>query len=472
MSFKFRNLTRKTFGSRLTLWYSAVFILSSLLFFTLSYFYLSESIQQKDREAIQTELDEYIAQYDTGGADALQKEVELEKRFSGKNPFLVRLVGPENHTIFLNVPDKLRHFDFQQLENRDLKNQGHWFFLKTKGNKDILEVALQRLSDGSVLQVGKSVAKRHETLERYNEIFAVAIILVVFIGVTGGILFSIKTRQPVRHLLTAINSIINTSNINARVPISRTGDELDELSIAFNKMLERIETLIAGLKMGLDNVAHDLRTPMMRLRVNAEMALRTEQTEDALREALSFCIEEADRITAMLKTLMDITEAETGTMKLNLEEVNIVSLVADAVDLYSYIAEDKNISIHAVLPEKLYLTADGNRLRQVLANLLDNAVKYTPRGGTIDVEAFQRQQHATVIVRDNGIGIPAEELPKIWDRLYRGDKSRSQQGLGLGLSLVKAIVQSHRGHIEINSDPGSGSLFAIHLPITTASLPS
>ena len=172
MSLKFLDLTRKTIGFRFTLWYSAVFVLSSLLFFSLAYFFLSVSIQQKDREVIQSELEEYIAQYNEGGSNALQQEVDLQKDLSGKNPFLVRLAGPENETVFLNIPDKWAEFDLRKLEKRDYRNKGHWVYLKTKNNQDILEVALQRLSDGSVLQVGKSVANRTELLDRFNKIFA------------------------------------------------------------------------------------------------------------------------------------------------------------------------------------------------------------------------------------------------------------------------------------------------------------
>ena len=127
-------------------------------------------------------------------------------------------------------------------------------------------------------------------------------------------------------------------------------------------------------------------------------------------------------------------------------------------------AVEKNISIHATFPKDLYLTADCNRLRQVIANLMDNAIKYTPNSGRIDIEAFQKQQQIIVTVRDTGIGIPSEELPRIWDRLYRGDRSRSQRGLGLGLSLVKAIVQAHKGYIEVSSEPAVGSLFVIYFP--------
>jgi len=472
MSLKFLDLTRKTIGFRLTFWYLVVFILSSLLFFGLAYFFLSASIQQKDREVIQSELDEYAVQYKEGGTGALQKEVELEKNLSGKNPFFVRLTRPANKTVFLNIPDKWATFDFQQLESRELKDKGHWFYLKTKGDKDILEVALQRLSDGSLLQVGKSIEKRNETLERFNKLFAGVMLLVVFIGLTGGIVFAVHTLRPIRHLINTIQSIIHTGNIEARVPARQYGDELDELGMAFNTMLDKIKALITGLKWGLDNVAHDLRTPLTRLRVTAEIALRGERTEDTLCEALGACIEEADRITAMLNTLMDITEAETGTMKLTLEKVNMVTLIEDSVDLYGYVAEEKGITIHTTMPEELYVTADGNRLRQVLSNLLDNAIKYTQSEGKIHIEAFQKHQHVTVLIRDTGIGITAEELPKIWERLYRGDKSRSQRGLGLGLSLVKAIVQSHKGYLEVTSEPGAGSLFAVHLPVLTVSLPS
>lgn len=166
----------------------------------------------------------------------------------------------------------------------------------------------------------------------------------------------------------------------------------------------------------------------------------------------------------MLNTLMDISEAETGVMNLDLESVNVSDLIEDVADLYRYVAEDKGILVYTMASNDLYLNADPNRMRQILANLLDNAIKYTPNGGRIDIEAHQRGEKIVVLVKDNGIGIRPEELPRIWDRLYRCDQSRSQKGLGLGLSLVKAIVQGHKGHIEVFSEPGKGSTFSISLP--------
>ena len=151
-------------------------------------------------------------------------------------------------------------------------------------------------------------------------------------------------------------------------------------------------------------------------------------------------------------------------MKLNPEEINLPYLINEVVDLYGYIAEDKKILIETHMPKELYITADANRLRQVLSNLLDNALKYTPSGGKIDMEAFRKDRQVGITIKDTGIGIPPEEIPKIWDRLYRVDKSRSQSGIGLGLSLVKAVVQAHKGHVEVSSKPREGSSFTVFIP--------
>jgi signal transduction histidine kinase len=464
MSLKFPERMPRTIGFKLTLWYSGILCLSSLILFALVYFTLSLSLQKKDRETILLELKECAAQYQRGGVDALRNEVEFEKHASGKNPFFVRLEGSANKTIFLNTPDQWANFDLKQLERKAIKDDRHWLYLTTNESEDTFEVVLHTFPDGSLLEVGKSITSRKAFLKRFRTIFAGVTVPMIFLGLVGGAFLSFRALRPIRYLINTIRLIIDTGEMESRMPTRKRGDELDELSILFNRMLEKIETLMKGMREGLDNVAHDLRTPMTRLKGVAEIALQSDQNIVVLRETLSDCLEESERILTMLNTLMDVSEAETGVMKLNLQEVNIPNLIEKVVDLYNYVAEEKNISIETNFPKELSLTADRIRLRQVIANLLDNATKYTPSGGRVDIEALQKQDHVVVSVRDTGIGITAEELPRIWDRLYRGDRSRHQRGLGLGLTLVKAIVQAHGGYIEVSSALGIGSNFVIHFP--------
>jgi signal transduction histidine kinase len=180
---------------------------------------------------------------------------------------------------------------------------------------------------------------------------------------------------------------------------------------------------------------------------------------------LADCVEESDRVLTMLNTLMDITEAEHGMMRLHRERTSVSELIENVLEVYRLIAEEKRIEIKTDFSGPCYADVDPNRTKQALANLMDNAVKYTPEGGKISVACEQVDQSIAVHVRDNGIGIPPEEQPRIWERLYRGDKSRGQRGLGLGLSLVKAVVEAHGGQVTVRSVPGSGSEFTVRLPI-------
>jgi signal transduction histidine kinase len=468
MSLKALRQISKTLCFRLTLWYSSLFILSSILLFGAAFFLVSSTIREYDYQIVQTKTDEYALMDHTDGLTALMHRVRLEEENNLESDIFVRLSDSQNKTLLSIIPHQWKDLDVKKLEAVPVSFSGEqWRTSVPRDRGDAFVLISRRLSDGSILQVGKRPEKRGKLLESFSTIFAGILIPVVLIGIAGGSFLAFRALRPIRDLIHTVRCI-DEGKMDARVPSSQTGDELEELVRLFNRMLGRIETLINGMREALDNVAHDLRTPITRLRSVIETALQSEAGEEHLREALMDTAEEAERINTALDTLMDISEAEKGIMNLKLEKTDTVSLIREVVELYQYVAEDKGVTVATSLPDTLYAWVDSNRIRQVLANLVDNAVKFTPAGGRIEVGASTADTGVMIRVLDTGIGISDQDLPKIFDRLFRGEKSRSYHGLGLGLSMVQAVVRAHQGSIEVESHAGKGSIFKLFLPGSAA----
>ncbi|HXG31549.1 MAG TPA: HAMP domain-containing sensor histidine kinase [Thermodesulfobacteriota bacterium] len=463
MFLKNPKLLLKSSSFRLISWYTLLFILSSLAVNIYSYTVISSYIYEQSRKEIGEDITDLANLYREGGLEAVKGDVFEDE----DDPFLVRLIGNQGNTLLLRIPEDWYEagFGIERVEKGGYPKEKEWGYLRGDGGENEFEITSLGLFDGSTLLMGQPVREREELLTKIRKVYLIAIIPIILVAYLGGVFFADRALNPIRQLINTLNSIVASGKIDVRVSVDKTDKVHGELISLFNTMLEKIEALVNGMRNVLDNVAHDLRTPMTRLRGTAEAALQLEENPGALREALSDCVEESERILIMLNTLMDISEAETGAMKLNREEMNVAPLIEDVVGLYSYVAEEKGVSVYTGFPEELYINADRNWMRQVLANLLDNAIKYTPSGGRIDIEAHRRNGEVAITVKDTGVGISSEELDKIWERLYRGDKSRSQRGLGLGLSLVKAVVGAHRGYVEVSSSPGTGSVFTVYLPV-------
>ena len=459
---------RRILGLRLSVWYASVFVISTLVLVAITYALLASSLAQRDHDIIRATLREYASRYELGGLPALQRAVELEERTGSEEQLYVRLVGRGADALFVRSPQAWGSYEVEELGDQP----GSLPDALTHDQHAILELASARLFDGSILQVGKTNEIRLALLRKFQLVVGLVSLVTVVAGIGGGLVLTRSTLQPIYDLIEVVQGIISTGRTETRVPVRNAqGDAVDQLSALFNTMLDRINGLMAAMGESIDNVAHDLRTPVARLKGIAERALQGSESppeKNSQKEALADCLEEADRILSILNTLMDITEAETGVLQLRREPVALRALLAEVVELYEDVADAKHVVVTVAPGDEVVVSGARDRLRQVFANLLDNAVKYTPGGGSVGIAVTRDADSAVVSVADTGVGIAVEHLPRIWERLYRADPSRSERGLGLGLSLVKAYVIAHGGSVEAQSEPGRGSTFIVRLPILTA----
>ena len=366
------------------------------------------------------------------------------------------------------MPTIWEQFEVRSLENRPLQEGGELLVLDSPIHEYQLEVAGIWLGPEYYLQLGLGTQNRVRLLSLFQRNFLVISLVVVAGGFIAGILTAARSLQPIARINEAARNIIRTGRIEERIPEENARGEMKELVVYFNRMLSRVERLVQGIKETVDMVAHDLRTPLTRIRGNAELALQQvgEGDASAVRDALASTVEETDEVLRMLNTLMDITEAESGVLRLAEEEVSVPELMEDVRDLYDFVAEDAGVRLTVEAAEPVTISADPIRLRQVVANLVDNGIKYTPRGGEVRIAAERRDGELEIRVADTGVGIEPTEFEQVWDRLYRGSPGKENRGMGLGLSLVKAVVEAHRGRVDLRSVPGDGSTFFIRLPIS------
>jgi heavy metal sensor kinase len=454
----------KSLSFRFTILFSGSFAVGSALLFLFTYLFLAGSLHREDVADMRSKLLEFWAVYQTGRTELVRRELSMERMVTEERPFMLRIAGRRNNTLFVYLPVNWQVYDPARLERLQSIREGEIVSLPSRAGAGRLEVVAVQLPDGNILQIGMTDARRRDALQRFRGIFLLVFAPLAALSVVGGFLFSSRSLAPVRQLIRATREITATGQMNARIPPRGSRDELDELVSLFNQMLARIDSLIQGMRESLDNVAHDLRTPLTRLRASAELALGQPRSQ-SVRQALTVCLEESERILTMLKTLMDISEAEHGVMRLQKQPVELGELLADMIELYAYTAEAKGVRLSLRASEPVTVSVDLNRMRQAVANLLDNAVKYTGSGGDVSVEFRREEQAAVFEVRDTGMGIPPEELGHIWERLFRGDRSRSQPGLGLGLGLVRAIVLAHGGKVDVHSRVAEGSRFTVYLPL-------
>ncbi|MEW5818204.1 MAG: histidine kinase dimerization/phospho-acceptor domain-containing protein, partial [Spirochaetota bacterium] len=300
MSLKSLKGGLKRINFKLTLLFSLIFIASSICLFFLTYGLLSNALSNDLYKDIQLRLLELWAQYQTGGIDLIENEMALEKDIGEKRMIFLRIADSQNRTLLTNIPNRWKNFNYKILEKNHKDQEKRIVELYSEKEKYAIEIASLVLSDGNILQIGMATETRALVLRQFRKIFFIILTPTALFGFVLGMFLSYRLFKPVRNLVLAVRTIINTRKMNTLVPVKNKDDELGELTSLFNTMLEKINTLINGLKNTLDTVAHDLRTPLTRMKSNAEITLRSSADLKACRQALRNCIDESESIHAML----------------------------------------------------------------------------------------------------------------------------------------------------------------------------
>ncbi|MBF0279731.1 MAG: HAMP domain-containing histidine kinase [SAR324 cluster bacterium] len=457
---------------RLTLIYAILFNFSLLLVVGSTYLILESGLEQNHLQKIVHKLNKYEKVEYYGGREGLLKMIQYEHEDNQNQSFFVHLLSPAEQTLWVTIPDNWERLDLEQLVEDYRRSNSEWIMIDGsltypgESRIDELEITHQKLSNGDQLFVGRSNFEQEVLRVRFVEASQLIFLFASLLGIAGGYIFASKLLSPIKKLVRTVQSA-QDGDFRSRVPTNKSSTELNELSILFNTLLDRIERLVEGMQQTLDNVAHDLRTPVSRIRTAIELTLRHPHGEAELKEALLQCAEDSEKLMDHLNVLMDVSEAQTGIMALHPTAISVEQLFREIVSLYEFVAAEKSVNLHFEVAPDLIIRADSQRIRQVLANLVDNAIKYTQPQGSVHLAAHPTSNAVKITVTDDGSGIAADDLPKIFDRLYRGSKSRSGKGLGLGLSLVKAIAHAHQGSIHVRSRLGQGSQFTLSLPKTT-----
>jgi heavy metal sensor kinase len=465
-------LNTRSLSFRLVAWYASVLtivfvLLGGLTFLFLRHYLEANLLDIQARRARQI-ADTLVAHARRSGEDAMRAEVET--LYSPEiNDRFIRITRADGKVVYVSGAPRDASFDpaqvppaaaaFADRSSRKVRLAGSALLIATRPATG---------TDGTRyrVEVGGSGASAEATLAHVLIMLAVGLPIAVCVAVAGGFVLVRRALEPVERIAAKAEAITQ-HNLSERLPVVESGDELERLSVSLNHMISRLEEAIHGSKQFVADASHELRTPLTVMRGELESLAQDGQLRRETRETLGSVLEDVERLAEIVEGLFALSRLDAGEAHAEWVRFDLGELAATTADQMSLLAEDKQVSVACASSAGVAVEGDRARLKQVVVNLLDNAIKYTPRGGRITLSVRSEGDYAVLDVTDTGIGIPPEAVPHVFKRFFRvdGSRSREQGGAGLGLSIVKSICTAHGAVIEVMSAPGQGSTFRIKQPL-------
>jgi heavy metal sensor kinase len=459
---------------RMALWYAALLAGALALFGAASYIglerYLQKSLEESLIKQARSIGDVLIVNINQSGEDYVSNEI-TEHYSPEINGRFIRVTAADGRQVFISGPPKDGTFDPLRVPPPQLPfSQPYSHEVEMPDGHELLLHALPyKAKDGSrfLIEVAAPYNQIESVLRGLQLTFALGLPLIVALAISGGYVLMRRALRPVDEIRQKAAQI-TSRNLSERLPVVRTGDELERLATDLNRMIARLEESFQQINRFSADASHELRTPLTVLQGELEsMAQSRSNIPPEIRDTIGSALEETQRLTKIVENLLAISRLEAGEARKQLERLDFAELARSTAEQMRLLAEEKQIHLDCNGAERVEVDADPARLKQVVVNLLDNAIKYTPEKGKVSVCVTKQDSRAVLEVTDTGIGISADDLPHIFDRFYRADKARSREmgGTGLGLSIVRSICLAHNGQVRVASTEGQGSVFHVELPL-------
>ncbi len=458
---------------RLTAWYAGLLAVLLLLFGGSTWFglahYLHRSLSESLAKQAQQIGDNFLLDVKTSGESYLIEEIN-EHYSPEQNDHFVRVTRADGSVLYVSGAPISKGFDPARVSPASLSSASAAAREEPLAGGGELLIYSQPFTarDGSrfLIETGAPLDSIENTLRGLLLTLAVGLPAMITVAAAGGYWIMRRALRPLDEIAGGAERI-TSRNLNERLPVVRTGDELERLSVALNRMIGRLEESFQYIRRFTADASHELRTPLTVLRGELEAVAQKPQLNPEVSETISSALEETERLSRIVESLLAISRLDAGEAQMERARFDLAELAVATTEQMRLLAEDKNLTLECRPIQRVEITGDQARIKQVIVNLVDNAIKYTPEGGLVCVEVNLEQENALLEVSDTGVGIPVEAHTHLFERFYRVDKARSRQmgGAGLGLAIVKSIVTVHGGQVTVESIEGRGSRFRVELPL-------
>jgi heavy metal sensor kinase len=455
----------RTIRFRLTLWFTGIFSISAAVAFILFYYLAVQTLQDQIDEELMDKAAQFSSVIRQSGMRGAGNLAVIESKAAGEKMIFFRLLYPTGEVFASSHMSYWKDIQVDHdLLHLLIEKKSPVFDTRMMDNVHKARILYTFVAHNAILQTGITMESQSRFLGAFKRVFMVAMGFIVGFSALSGWFLVQKALSRVDTITRTAKSITGSS-LQKRVPVTGSKDELDDLASTFNQMLDRIQSLVSGIREMGDNMAHDLKSPVTRIRGAAELTLLQGETLEEFHSMAAGTIEESDRLLDMINTMLVISRTRAGEGDFHFEPMDLTQMIQEACDLFAPVAEDKDIAFFCHGPGRFEVMADVTMLQRAFSNLLDNAIKYTDPGGQITVQMIKKNDSIVAIqVTDTGPGIALQFHERIFDRFFRAESSRTSPGSGLGLSFARAIVREHKGDIHVQSNPGKGACFTLTLP--------